>query len=639
MEDSSERYEFGEFVFDRNDRVLFRGSEIVGLPPKTCELLTVLIEHAGRIVGKSELMEQVWPGTFVEEANLSHHIAVLRKSLSEEKTAKEFIETIPRKGYRFVAPIRKIESSPAEITVTEQTRTEFVEEIEVSDDLAEVQGAKLLPRSGNGDRGVRSKFFVPALAVVLLIGIATGSYFWFNRTTTVRSVAVLPFRSLAAEPNDDFLKLGMADSLITKLSSIKKVAFRPTSSILKFRDAEATPVQAGKELGVDAVLEGWLQQQNDRVKVTAQLIKTSDGTIIWAESFDESLTNIHRLQDSISERITTALALELTGEERRSIAKNGTQNPEAYRLYLQGRLQWYQWTSVGWQKAAEYFQQAIELDPNFAAAYAGLGDSYGAMGFSRPSAETYFKSKEATLKALELDPNLPDAHATLGLIKFFYERDVKGGRESLLHALQLNPNGALIHDEYSNFLNGAGNPEEAILESKRAVELDPLTPYILGDLGQSYYFARQPEKAIEALNRSLELNPNYTDALSYLARISEQKGQFAEAENYSERILIATNRREEADEQRTIFANGGYRAVLEKRLERLQEKAKKGYVSSMSFAAIYASLGDKKQALEWLAKAEEEKAIRLMFLASDPQWDGLRSIDEFQALLHRLNLK
>ena len=393
------------------------------------------------------------------------------------------------------------------------------------------------------------------------------------------------------------------------------------------------------ELGVDAVLEGWMQRQNDRIKVTAQLIKTSDGSIFWAESFDENLTDIQRLQDSISEKITTALALELTGEERKLIAKNSTQNPEAYRLYLQGRLHWYQWTQENWQKAAGYFQQAVELDRNFALAYVGLGDSYGAMGLSKPSQETYFKAKEATLKALEIDPAFPEAHATLGMIKFFYERDVEGARESLLHALRLNPNSALIHDYYANFLSLSGNAEEAIREAQRAVELDPLTPYIVGDLGCSYYFARQPDKAIEVLNKSLELNPNYTDALSYLVKIYEQKGQFAEAENYSEKILIVTNRREEADEQRTIFAGGGYRAVLEKRLERLQERAKKGYVSPMSFAALYASLGDKKQALEWLVKAEEEKAIKLMYIAADPQWDGLRGEPEFQKLLQQINQK
>lgn len=637
---------FGDFAFDTEENILFRGAEIVSVPPKTRELLGVFLKNEGRVLTKEDLMNLVWQNTFVEEANLSHHIAVLRKSLGEDKNGKRFIETIPRKGYRFIAQITNLaDAETAEITFSERT-TRVVEEIEIIDEpensLLVIEGrdsnvnrVPLLPGRQNSSR---NKIFALLAAAILLVGISV-YYFGFYRPARIKSVAVLPFKSLTGADEDAYLQIGLADALINKLSSIKKVSFRPTSSVLKFANNSFAPTEAGGELNVDAVLEGRFQRFNERLKVSVQLVKTADGSVIWAESFDENLTDIQRLQDSIAEKITNALALELTGEERKAVARNYTSNPEAYQLYLQGRFQWFKFSPVGWQKAAEYYQQAIDRDPNFAPAYVGLGYAHSAMGFAAPPAENYLKAKEAALKAIELDPNLAEAHSLLGLNKFFYERDTEGARAELLQALKLSPNEPFIRNNYAIFLGFSGKADEAVGEMQKAVEQDPLSAYMVGGLGEVYYLARQPDKAVEKLKKSLELDPNYVYALVLLTKIYEQKGQFAEAQNYRERLLPATGEREAADELRSIYVKQGYPAVLEKRIEQLKKKSAVAYVPPMEIAALAVSLRDKKLTLEFLEKAYAEKSFQLMFLNAEPHWDSLRSDADFQNLLRRINQK
>jgi DNA-binding winged helix-turn-helix (wHTH) protein/tetratricopeptide (TPR) repeat protein len=548
---------FGEFVFDPVDRILRRGDEVVGLPPKTCELLGVFIRNVGQVLSKETLMEMVWGDTFVEEGNLTIHISVLRKALGETKNENAFIQTLPRKGYRFVATLKE----------------------------------------------------------------------------HIRSVAVLPFRSLVADEADPALGLGMADALITRLSRLREVLFRPTSAIRKFADEFPDALEAGRELRVDALLEGWIQQRHDRFRVTVQLVRTSNGSVLWAEGFDEPVSEFSRLQDVISEKITQALAIELTGAERRALTRTDTPNPEAYRTYLKGFYHWYKWTPAGWSRAAGYFQQAIDLDPRFAAAYAGLGDAYAAMGFGLPTRETYLKGLNATRRAIELDPDLAEAHATLGMIRFFYEYDVEGTFAALRHALRLNPASALIHDHLAITLALCGKRDEAVDAAARAVELDPLTPYITGDFGKVHYFTGQTDRAVALLEKSLDLDPNYADALNYMVKIHERAGRFTEAQSYRERLLISTGERTEADTLAATFAVGGYRASLEKRLRQIEVKAEREFVSPVDFAALHVSIGDFGAALDWLEKAAAERSMWMMVLQADPHWDSLRDEPRFKRLL------
>ncbi len=548
---------FGEFVFDPVDRILRRGDEVVGLPPRTCELLGVFIQNVGQVLSKETLMEMVWGDTFVEEGNLTNHISVLRKALGETKNENAFIQTLPRKGYRFVATLKD----------------------------------------------------------------------------AIRSVAVLPFQPLRAENADPFFGLAMADALIARLSRVRRVAFRPTSAIRKFVEGGYDPVCAGRELRVNTVLEGWFQQAEGRLRVSVHLVRTMDGNVVWADRYDESDADLQRLQDLVSARIAAALIPELTGEDQPDIGSTPPRHPEAYRLFLKGRFHWYKWIPEGWAKAAEYFQRAIDLDPEFAAAYAGLGDAYGAMGFGAPSRDSYFKGKEATLRAIELDDTLAEAHSTLGMFRFFYEHNQAGALDSIRNAIRLNPNHALIRDNHAIVLSLSGDLAGAIREMERAVELDPVTPYIIGDLGMVHYFARQPEQAAHCLNASLELDPNYVDALSYLVRINEQAGWFDEACAARQRILRALDDSASALALAEAFARGGYPAGLEELLSRIRRQAVSKYVPPMDFAGLLVSLGRKAEALDWLEAAAAEQSVSLPFLRADPHWDILRDEARFQRLL------
>jgi TolB-like protein/DNA-binding SARP family transcriptional activator len=597
-------------------------------------LLAYLIENAGRVLTKDELMENVWVDTFVEEANLTQHISNLRRVLG-----KDLIETIPRKGYRFVADVNAEKANdPVEVVVEDHR-------VKLQTDPATLE-AQIRPASNPEEEpphpSKRTFSYLKVFAILALIagiGLASAYYRYWQPRSNIGSIAVLPFKTLASDENDAYLKFGMADSLITKLSSLKKIIVRPTSSILKFTDANQDSVAAGKELNVDAVLEGAVQKDKERFRVSIQLIRTSDGSIIWAEVITESSASELNLQDSIAEKIVNKLALDLTGEERQALAKRHTENEEAYQLYIQGRFFWYKWSPEGFQKAIGYFQKAIEKDPKYALAYAGLGDAYGALGLMSAPKENYLRSKEATLKALELDDSLAEAHMVLGMIKMFYEWDRPAAREQFLIALRLDPDNALVHDTYSIYLMTEGRLEEAIFHSKRALELDPLSTYMIDDLGITYFYSRQYDAALEHLNKAIEQDPNYVDALEYLAEVYLVKGDQAKAIGAWEKILTITGKPQAAQSLAQTFAASGYKAAVTKRIEQLTQRAKQSYVSPMEFANNYARLGDKRQAIDWLKRAYDEKSPSLVRIKIEPRWDDYRSSAEFEELIDKIYLR
>ena len=636
-------YEFGPFRLDVGERLLLRDGKPVPLPPKDFEMLLVLVENGGRILEKGELLRRVWPDSFVEEANLSHHVFTLRKALGEEDGGSKYIETVPRRGYRFVAGVNEIRdvraASATEGRYAAGAATE--EEKETGEETAGtlssispfVGGKKSLP--------------IILLACAVVTGLGIGAYFWLRggtqqagETAEIRSIAVLPFKPLVTEGRDESLELGMADALITRLSNLRNIVVRPTSTVRRYSDLGQDPVAAGRELGVEAVLEGSIQRLDGRVRVTVRLVSVRDGSSLWADRFDETLTDIFKIQDAISEQVAQALRLELTRAERTLLSRHDTESSEAHQFYMMGRYHWSRSSPEGWVKAVEYFNRAVEQDPNYALAYTGLADAYVSLAFDvLPQTEAVLKAKESALKALELDSTLAEAHVSLGRIKAYFEWSWEDAEREFKQAIELNPNSANSYREYGLYLSCVGRNEEAIRETERARALDPFSLSTNFAAGWALIGARRHDEAIEQFRRALEIDPRFAQAHLFVGLAYEGKGMWEEAikEMQTAASLSGDSMLIKA-QLGHAYASSGRISEAERILAELLESSRQRRVSPYYIAMVYAGLDDKDQAFAWLEKAYEERSRRLWALQVVPTWENLRSDSRFADLLRRMGL-
>jgi DNA-binding winged helix-turn-helix (wHTH) protein/TolB-like protein len=376
-EPTEESYVFGPFYLNPSERTLLRDGEPISVTPKAFEILTVLVRNSGHLVGKDKLMQEVWPDAFVEEANITQHVSMLRKALGEATDEHRYIETVPREGYRFIASVRQ-ESMGIAAQWQRTSIVPFGQGLETQDaplKLDEDEQAKPQQTPIARQWSTAIKKWRPgarALAAVILLGMAVAlSYLWIasrpnqpDTAAATRTIAVLPFKSIGAEGDNEYVELGMADALITTLSNLRGIIVRPTSSVSKYTKLHQDAITSGRELGVETVLDGSVQKIGDRIRVTVRLIRSNDGASLWAETFDEKWTDVFSIQSSIAQKIAGALALQLTGEERRLLSKRYTDNAEAYQLYLKGRYSSNKWTAEGFQKAIEYFQPGDNFRPS-----------------------------------------------------------------------------------------------------------------------------------------------------------------------------------------------------------------------------------------------------------------------------------
>jgi serine/threonine-protein kinase len=497
--------------------------------------------------------------------------------------------------------------------------------------LSATQGSNLMLKLMRG---------APLAALVILVGLAAAlSYLWIARrpkqpetVAAMRTIAVLPFKSIGAEGDNGYVELGMADALITRLSNIKGIVVRPTSSVSKYARLQQDTIMSGRELGVEAVLDGSVQKIGDRLRVTVRLIRSNDGASLWAETFDEKWTDVFSVQSSIAQKMAGALALQLTGEERRLLSKRYTDNPEAYQLYLKGRYSSNKWTAEGFRKAIEYFNQAITLDPGYALAYAGLADCYyGLSTVWVPPRDVLPKMKEMATKAVALDQSLAEAHSSLSAAMAYHDLDWSGAEKEIRRAIELNPNSAQVHLNYGDLLSSLGWFNEATHEYEKAKELDPTSAVIVGSL--AYHFLRNGEidQAIIESQKALELEPDDKWALGATGFAYLYKGEPAKA-------LTVFQKQRELEGIGRSYAAMGKRAKALKIIDELRETAKHEYVSSFPIATIYLQLGDKDKAMEYLEKTYEERNTTSLFiLKTDRQFDALRSDPRFVKLMRQLN--
>jgi len=456
-----------------------------------------------------------------------------------------------------------------------------------------------------------------------------------------KSIAVLPFENLSEDKANAYFADGIQEEILTRLSKIGDLKVISRTSTQRFRNSPENISQIARQLGVANILEGGVRKAGDQVRVHVQLIDAESDSHLWAERYDRKLTDIFAVESDIAAKIADALQARLTGAERRAISSQPTENSEAHQLYLRGRFYWNKWVGPEFDKSRQYYQQAIELDPNYALAYAGLADFYGfAFGFGYlPPEEKWAKAQEDNAKkALELDPTLGEAYNSLASDKLYYHRDWPGAERDFRRGLELSPNFAEMHAHYAFCLVLFGRNEEALAEMRRALDLDPLSPRFGFGSARLFFFMRQYDAALDQYRKTLELDPSWAFAHEWLGYAYEKKNMAKEAIGEWSKALHLSGVDEDASLLEGTYAESGFEsavhALAQKQLERIKEKTARGeYVPAVDYVTAYMRLGDKEQAFAWLAKAVEERNRLAFEIKFNPIFDPLREDSRFERLL------
>lgn len=642
-------YDFEDFRLDVVNCRLLKNGTPVQLTHKSFEILQKLIEKRDRMLKKEELLSTIWEDSYVEEATLTQHIYMLRKVLQEN--GKIYIETIPKSGYRFVANVEEINFNPEDLKKQDKPpQSELSANLKADDDSettkesAAIETLQITEKANKKIKPIYKRIAQISVSIFVL-AILIGIYFYqrgnnsppVTKPPQIRSIAVLPFKQIADE-KDEKLGLGMADVLITKLGNVENLEVLPTSAIIRYAENDSYNIrEVGKNLGVDAVLSGTIQRDGDVIRVTIQLYNVETQSFLWSEKFDEKFSNIFLLQDSISERISRELALRLKAGSQDISESNYTKNIEAHQAYSMGLYHWNLRSEDGLKKAVTYFQNTVNLDPNFALAYAYLADTYSLLVYygmnSDSKEETLQKAKEMARKALELDPNCSEAMTALSTITTGENR-VEDSFDLLKRAIEIKPNNIAARQRISWMYAHNGDLEKAVEEMKTAQNLDPQSRATNIGLAQLLNIARRPDESIPFSRRVLELNPKDETAKLRLAESFGQLGDFAEAEKLIREILQADEKNMDADAALSLIL--AKRNEQKKSLEILKKisESKNAETFNYEIALVYTVLGENEKAINLLKKTADDGGFIKLFLRNDYNLDPLRQNAEFTKLLN-----
>ena len=621
-------FEFGEFRLDVNEQLLWMGDKAVSVTPKVFELLLLMVENPGRLLEKEWILQSLWPNTFVEEANLSVNVSTLRKALGPAGAA--YIETVPKRGYRFTATVREI-MMPASTDVNEP---------EPSRPLSEKDNSATPASYRQIVRWVTMLGIGVAVVLSLYLSLRTVRSRNIHKISDVQSVAVLPFRPLVKGGEENYLGAGMADALIGKLSMVQKIMVRSTAAVQKY-DNNSDPVVAGRDLHVDVVLTGTVQRDGQMVRVSVQLLRVNDGTPLWAERFDDSFTNIFQVQDSISEKVAAALSMKLTEGEHQQMIKRQTGNTEAYQLYLKAQYAAYKRSSDAMPDAViQLYLEAVAKDPDYALAYAGLATAYMELATMEGSLDAVDKARAAALKSVSLDDSLAEAHLAAGGVLLRGDWDwVAAGRE-FDRALNIDPHSALAHWSKSILLMALGQFEQSLAEMKNAQRLEPTSVSFQDDLAWALYCNRRWPEAIEASKAAVAMGSESFAAHHQLGKAYLQARQYEKARTEFETTLRLHKFKRGLADLGQLFALTGNIPKARQVLSELDQADRVGrtYESAYMHAVLYASLGDANAAFRSLNQACMAKLSRAIWIKVDPDLDPIRQDARFGVLLRRLRL-
>jgi TolB-like protein/DNA-binding winged helix-turn-helix (wHTH) protein/tetratricopeptide (TPR) repeat protein len=620
---------FGDFTLDESRREISRGRDPIHLSPKAFQLLSILIQQTPRAISKTDLQEQLWPDTFVTEGNLAGLVTELRSALGDDAREPRFIRTLYGFGYSFASPITDVVTPDGQQVVDEAS-----------------EPRRVIRWTG---AGVAALLGAAGVVLILSLRSMTGSGA-IPVSTPIRSIAVLPFDTTGTDASQQHLGLGLPDLLITRLSNVHELTVRPTSSIRDYKGPHLDSRQIGRDLKVDALLEGSVRASTDRVRVTVQLLDVRQQKPIWADSFDEKRAEMFSIEDNISSRVAKALMVQVTPGEKTLLAKRYTANAEAYELYIQGRYRLHQAGSAGTgrsvrhtsQEAAhDFFQKAVDKDPQYALAWAGLAQTYVNMGWfgQLPPATAYPKAETAALKALQLDDKLSEAHVAIGAVKAAWYLDYAGAEREFVRAVELSPKNIGAHVWLAHLVQSLGRFDEAIALRKRSVEIDPLDVNLQWGLANAYLTAHRYDAALKQLNVVLGMDPNYYEAHVAQLRIAVAQGRYDEAIAMG-RKLVATDPANNRGLSFLGWAYGmaGRKAEAREILQSLQQEDDKDHLSPLAFAVVYMGLGDRDAVLRVLGKALVDRSYAVR-LKTEPVFDPLHSDPRFIALLHKGGFK
>ncbi len=678
-------YEFGEFRLDAEERLLYKEGATVTLAHKTFDLLLVLLESNGRIMERDELMKAVWPDTAVDSSSLKKAVSALRSALSDEPKHSSFIQTLPKRGYRFIAPVIATEprNGGSDILIERYTTTEVViEDAEIEDELADEAyqengsaaqpgqmdesisplDVQTLEPHDNSQSAVRGQLVQARLsrtetlvakikrhrlgALVALASVAAGivwfsSYYHTNRDD---SLAVMPFTYTAADasvmtdPDGEYIADGLTENIIQSLSQAPGLKVIARSSVFRYKGKEIDPREVGRELGVRKVLTGRITKRGDMLAINVELIDTTDNRELWGSRYEVKGSDLLVTQSEITSKISGQLRTRLTAEDERRVARRYTEDIEAYQLYLKGRYFWNKRTGEGIEKAIGYFKQAIDKDPRYAQAYAGLAESYILLSSytETTSDEGTSEARQAAMKALELDEQLAEAHTVLAEIAVDYDEDWIGAEREFKRAIEINPNDATTHQWFGLRLAQEGRFGEALTEAGRAKELDPVSATINSAEATVFYYARQYDQAIPQYEKAIKLSPDAGGFHLHLSDVYRQKGMYTEATTELQKATSSYYDDGIKARLGLIYAKSGNRGEALKIIYELEQTK----VSGMEYyiAGIYSLLGDKEQALTWLEKTLQQRDPHLNWVKVDTLFDSLHSDPRFSELLRRLRL-
>ncbi len=614
-------YRFGAFTLVPSERLLLRDGGAVPMTGKAFDLLVALVRNAGRLVTKDQLLAEVWPGLVVEEVNLSVNMSAVRKALAVDSRGAEWIETVPRQGYRFNAP-----TAIADVATV---------------DLATLRG--LPPYRGEAEpppnvRAPRRPRVIVGLAILLVAAVVlAASYRLLSPAAPYASVAVLPFSVEAS--GDAYLADGIAESMINGLTRIQGLRVVPRASAFRFKATAPDPLEAGRKLDAAAVVTGSLARRDGGLKLQVELVDVTSRAQVWSGVYDAADTELARLEGRVMRDLANAMGVRLTRTESRALASAGTTHSGAYRAYLQGRFLWNQRSEEGLTRAIGHFHQAIELDPGFALAYAALADAHTTLGYLGhvPPVNAFPVARPYALKALELDPSLAPAHASLAYIKFYFDWDWAGAQSEFRRALELNVDDPVSHQWYAVYLLAAGQPDEAFREIQAAHRLDPLSLSINTDIGFHHYYSARYEEAAAQLQSVLAMNSDFLIAHLWLARTYLALGRLDEA------IVETAFAESKAREWPVLVTARGFTYGMAGRsdearavLREMEELSGRRFVTAYGMALVHTGLGRREDAFRWLEKAFEERSHWLVWLRLDPRWNSLREDPRFPALVARM---
>jgi TolB-like protein/tetratricopeptide (TPR) repeat protein len=579
--------QFDNFELDIRAGELRKRGVKLRLRGQPLQVLASLLKRAGDLVTREELRAEIWPAdTFVDfDHSLHNAIARIRETLGDSSENPRYVETLPRRGYRFLGQVDEV----------------------VSD------GSAARPQS----RG--------------------------RRTTshTIQALAVLPLENLSGDSSQDYFADGMSEALITSLAKIKALRVISRTSAMQYKGARKSLPQIARELNVDAVIEGSVLRSGDRVRITAQLIHATTDQHLWAESYERDFRDILPLQGEIARQVANQVKIILTPDERARLGSTRQVSPEAHEWYLKARYHWSKRSEESVKKAVSYFHHAIDTDPTYAQGYAGLADAYNILGYYNtvPPVEAYPKGRTAALKALELDNSLAEPHATLGVVKRDFEWDWSGAEQEFQRAIELNPGCVEAYHWRATLLSMMGRHNEALQEKKKALAIDPLAVVIRTDLARMFYFSRDYEQSLKHYQAVLDMDPNFSSAHLWLAHVYEQMGSCDQAISELETGMRLS------DDSPYALARLGHGYALAGKVEQarsvlkqLHALSKQKYISPYDIAIVHVGLQEIDAAFNWLERAFEERSLWLGYMNVEPQLDGLRPDQRFQNLLRRVGL-